>query len=163
MKIAIISDTHIHKHPEKITGILKGNFENADMIIHAGDYTDVKVLKILMNYKKFAGVYGNNDKNDIRSILKEKEILKIENFKIGIFHGIGDEKMALRSACNAFKNSKVNIIIFGHSHKPLITTQGKTLVLNPGSLTVKKSGALHSYIILEIEANSIHADLKLLV
>lgn len=163
MKIAVISDTHIHKHPEKIIELLNKNMKDADMIIDAGDYTDIRVLKILMNYKKFIGVYGNNNKSDIRNVIKEKEILKIERFKIGIFHGTGDEKAALESACNTFKSSKVDIIIFGHSHKPLITTRNKILVLNPGSFTSRKNGAWHSYIILEIAGNSIHADLKLLV
>lgn len=161
MKIAVISDTHIHKHGNRIVEILDKYFKDADMIIHAGDYTDIGVLKTLMKYKKFIGVYGNNDKGEIRNILKEKEIIRIEGYSIGICHGHGEGKTTLERAFDNFKDDKVDIIIFGHSHEPSITTKNKILVLNPGTFTGRLKEKWHSFIILQINQDKIDMELKL--
>lgn len=161
MKIAIISDTHIHKHPGKIVDIINNYMRGVDMIIHAGDYTDIGVVNILKKYNNFIGVWGNNDNQPIRAILKEKEIVTVEGYNIGICHGHnGSGRNTMEVAYNTFKNDKVDIIVFGHSHQPSIVTKNKTLMLNPGSLTYRHKERWHSYIILEIEKSSVNASLK---
>lgn len=162
MRIGIISDTHLSKHPEKILEFLKTHLNDVDMIIHAGDFTDIKVVNFLKNYKKFIGVWGNNDKNDIRQELREKEIIRINGYKIGIYHGHGDEKTTMDRAYEMFKDDKVDIIIFGHSHQPVILTKNKTLMLNPGSPTYKRKGPWYSYIILELGDSGFNAQIKFL-
>lgn len=161
MKIAVISDTHIHKHGNRIVEILDEHFKDTDMIIHAGDYTNIDVLKALMKYKKFVGVYGNNDKGEIRDIIKEKEIIKIEKYSIGICHGYGEGKTTLERAFDNFKNDKVDIIIFGHSHEPSITIKNKIIMLNPGTFTGRLKGKWHSFILLQINQEKIDMELKL--
>lgn len=162
MRIGVISDTHIHKHPEKILQFLKTYLNDVDMIIHAGDYTDIKVVNILKEYKRFLGVWGNNDNNAIRQELREKEIIKIEGYRIGIYHGHGEEKNTMERAYEFFKDDKVDIIIFGHSHQPLIMTKNKTLMLNPGSPTYKRKGPWYSYILLQLDERGIGAEIKFL-
>lgn len=151
MILAIISDTHIRTHTSKFESMLKENFSNVDMIIHAGDYTSNNIIDILKNTSKFLGVYGNNDNSNLRSILSEKEIITLEGFKIGLYHGHGSKKQTLDNVYDVFKNDKLDIIIYGHSHKPTIFTKGKTLFLNPGSCTSKRKEPWYSYIILEIK------------
>lgn len=151
MRIAVISDTHIHKNADKIDEVIETYFRNVDMIIHAGDYTDRKVVEKLKKYPNFKGVWGNVDKDSTRELLNEKELLEVEGVKIGIFHGHGEDKTTLERAYDKFKNEKPDIIIFGHSHQPCLTTKGKILMLNPGSITYKRQERWHSYIILEIQ------------
>lgn len=160
MRIGIISDTHIHKHPEKLYDFLNLHLRDVDMLIHAGDYTDIKIVNMLKDFKDFVGVWGNNDKEDIRKVLNEKEIIKLMGYKIGIFHGHGSEKNTMDRAYDVFRDDKVDIIIFGHSHQPIIATKDKTLMLNPGSPTYRRKGPYHSYIILELCKNEIHAEIK---
>jgi putative phosphoesterase len=162
MKIAIMSDTHIHKHAEKIIEIINKYFSDADLIIHAGDYTDTKVINILKKYKNFVGVWGNVDKESVRELLKEKEIINVMDYKIGIYHGHGDEKTTIDRAYEIFKDENVDIIIFGHSHKPAILTKNKILMLNPGSLTSKRAERWFSYIILNLEKEGIDVQIKLI-
>lgn len=131
------------------------------MIIHAGDFKTGKVIDLLSAENKFVGVWGNNDGAAIREKIKEKEILKLNGYKIGIYHGHGDGKTTMDKAYDMFKEDKVDIIIFGHSHQPIIKTINKTLMLNPGSPTSKRKERWYSVIILELEKDSINAQIKL--
>lgn len=151
MKIGIISDTHMSKHFSKFKEFLLRNFNDVDMIIHAGDYTSSEVIEILKETNNFIGVYGNNDKSKIRSMLSEKHIITIENYKIGICHGDGPKKNTIDNVMEAFKNDKLDIIVFGHSHKACIFTKDKTMYLNPGSCSSKRREPWFSYIILDLE------------
>lgn len=161
MKLGIISDTHIDKYPDRILGIVDKHLKDVDMIIHAGDYKTARVVELLKKYKPFAGVYGNVDKREVRDMLNEKEILDLAGYRIGIFHGHGENKTTLERALDKFKDDRVDIIIFGHSHQPLIKTAGKLLVLNPGSFTSRRKERWHSYIILELNKNALSAQIKL--
>ena len=130
------------------------------MIIHAGDYVSSTLLSKLREHKNFVGVWGNNDKKCIRNLLNEKIILSLEGYKIGLCHGHGNNKSTLNTAYDKFIDDKVDIIIFGHSHQPLIVTKNKILMINPGSPSCKRREQWYSYVILEIENNKISAQLK---
>lgn len=160
MKIAILSDTHIRKHPEKIIKLIDKHFKNVDMIIHAGDYISSEVVSILKKHKNFIGVWGNNDNDTIKSVLKEKELINLKGYRVGIYHGHGSNNNTANKAYEIFSNDKVDIIIFGHSHKPIIFTKNKTLMINPGSFTYKRKERWHSYVILEIEKDTLDAYIK---
>jgi len=159
MKIAIISDTHIHKHLDKLETLIKNRFHSVDMIIHAGDYTDIRAISLLKRCSNFVGVWGNNDKGSIRELTNETEIIVVEKYRIGIYHGHGDKCSTLDNAYAAFRDDEVDIIIYGHSHQPSIITKKKILMLNPGSPTYKRKERWFSYIILEICDNNIFASL----
>ena len=160
MKIVILSDTHAKKHNDKLFKLIDNLFTDADMIIHAGDYISKDVVLKLKEHKNFVGVWGNNDKGYIRDLLKEKIILSVEGYKIGLYHGHGNSKNALNSAYDKFISDKVDIIVFGHSHQPLILTKNKVLMINPGSPTCKRREPWYSYIILEIQGKEIDVQLK---
>ena len=160
MKIAILSDTHVKKHSDKLFKFIDNLSKEADMIIHAGDYISANVVSKLRELKNFIGVWGNNDKGNIRDLLREKTIIPVEGYRIGLYHGHGNSKSTLDSAYAAFSNDKVNIIIFGHSHQPLILTKNKVLMINPGSPSYKRREPWYSYAILEIQDKKINVQLN---
>ncbi|MCB2293266.1 metallophosphoesterase [Clostridium algoriphilum] len=161
MKIAILSDTHAKKHSDKLFELIDNLYVESDMIIHAGDYISNSVVSKLKEHKNFVGVWGNNDKGSIRNLLKEKIILTIEGYKIGLYHGHGNSKTTLNTAYDKFSADKVDIIIFGHSHQPLVLTKNKILMINPGSPSCKRRELWYSYVILEIQNKKISVQLKL--
>lgn len=161
MKVGIMSDTHLGKHPGRIDEIVSKCFNEVDYLIHAGDYKGSKVVEILKRYRNFIGVYGNVDDKSVRKLLNEKEIAQIDGYRIGIFHGHGESKTTPDRAYDKFKDDKVDIICFGHSHQPLIMTKNKILLLNPGSPTSRRTDRWFSYIILDLQKHSINAQLKL--
>lgn len=155
-----MSDTHISKDTFKIEELLQKYFKDVDLIIHAGDFKNIKVIETIKKYKKFVGVWGNNDGNNIREVINEKEILRVNGYKIGIYHGHGEGKSTIEKAYEVFEDDKVDIVVFGHSHQPVIRTMKKTLMLNPGTPTSKRKERWFSIIILELDRDGINAQLK---
>ncbi|MEG0133207.1 MAG: metallophosphoesterase family protein [Clostridium sp.] len=153
MKIGIISDTHLSKHLSKLDNFLDNHLKGVDLIIHAGDYTSTNVIDTIKRRTKFIGVYGNNDNSSIKKLTSQTYILILEGYKIGICHGDGCKSQTIDNVTETFKNKKLDIIIYGHSHKPCIFTKGKTLFLNPGSCTNKRREPMFSYIILDLNEN----------
>lgn len=158
MKILILSDTHITK-PEAFPRMLFET-EQPDCIVHAGDYIDIGVLNSFKQKNNFIGVYGNNDDSEIVRQLYAKEIIEIPPYKIGIFHGDGQGKSTIERTYDQFKSDDVDIVIFGHSHQPLILTKERILFLNPGSPTNKRKERWFSYIMLELLPEMIKAELR---
>lgn len=149
-KIIILSDTHIPGRAKSLPNILLNACEDADLIIHAGDWQTLDVFFELSAYAETVGVAGNVDPWDIVERFGKKKILTIENLKIGIVHGDGMMKTTEQRAIDAFENDGVDLIIFGHSHVPLLKeTHGATL-FNPGSPTDKRRQPQYSFGVLEI-------------
>ena len=130
VKFGIISDTHVIETEEtleinKLYERIKQVFKDVDEIIHAGDICSAYFLEKLASIKPIRCVSGNMDK-----IGKLKKFLSFEIscYKIGVIHVPPNdfEKFA--------KEKDLNILIYGHTHQPLIQgTEFNLLVLNPGS------------------------------
>lgn len=159
MKIGIISDTHINNDVSRLDKIIN-LLGDIGIIIHAGDYTSMLTIDELKKFTGFMGVYGNVDNDDIRKSLKEKVIVEIMGYKIGIYHGHGQGKTTMDRAYDMFADDNVDIIVFGHSHQPVIMTKGGILMLNPGSPTNKRRERWFSYILLELNKEGISATLN---
>lgn len=160
MKIGIISDTHIKKDVDKFMDLMDQYFKELDLLIHAGDYVSRQVVEELKSYKNFVGVWGNVDDEETRAIVKEKEIISVEGYKIGIFHGHGSKGTTIDRVYDTFKEDEVDIIIFGHSHQPLAKTKNGVLMLNPGSIINKRRERWFSFIILELNEEGIEVRFK---
>lgn len=61
------------------------------------------------------------------------------------------------NALLAFANDKVDCILFGHSHQPLLREENGILLFNPGSPTDKRREKLYSFGILDIEEGKVSA------
>lgn len=136
MRIGVISDTHIPRACPGLPAKVIKAFEGVDLILHAGDLVEVKVLRDLERIAKTTAVYGNMDEPDLRNSLPEKEIIKIGGFVIGLVHGYGTAPNIANYVKNQF-TEKVDVIVFGHSHTPLNEIKNGILFFNPGSPTDK--------------------------
>lgn len=152
MQIALIADTHLTKDSDQLDRLTR-RLAGADLVIHAGDYTDYRVLDHFRSHFNFAGVWGNVDDDRIKGCLQEKEIITVKGYRLGIFHGHGQGKTTQERAYGAFENEAVDMIVFGHSHQPLIATKNKILMLNPGSFTARRRERWSSYILLTLDAS----------
>lgn len=133
-KIGVISDTHIPTRakvlPEKVFKLLNG----VDLILHAGDIESISVLKLLEKIAPVIAVHGNMDPPSLRTLLPRNLIIEINNFKFGLIHGSGAPFGITTRIKNEF-TKRVDCIIFGHTHKPLIEKINDILFFNPGSPT----------------------------
>lgn len=150
MNIVVISDTHLPKRKMGLPTRLLEQLKDADLIIHAGDWTTIDVYKELQSYARVEGVYGNVDGQEIIELLSFKKIVEVCGFKIGITHGHGKGKTTEKRAIEAFKGEKVDCIIFGHSHIPVNRFEGEILIFNPGSPTDKRRQKQYSFGVITI-------------
>lgn len=134
MKIAIISDTHDNlNNLRKAVEII--NSSGAVHVFHAGDFTSPFTIRVLKELKcPFTGIFGNNDGD--RILLKEKFNGSIHNQPyITIFNGRRLAMMHEPVFIEALRDSKhFDIIIYGHTHEPVIKTDKGVLIINPGEL-----------------------------
>lgn len=149
MKIGVISDTHIPERTSEIPHELLTVLKDVDLIIHAGDLVALEVIEQLKKIAPVKAVYGNMDTLEVRRALPQKEILTVGKFKIGLFHGKGPPEHIISSVKEAFPE-KLDVIIFGHAHRPICEKQGGVLFFNPGSPTDTIFAPYRSCGILEI-------------
>ncbi|MFW9999019.1 MAG: YfcE family phosphodiesterase [Candidatus Hodarchaeota archaeon] len=136
MKLGILSDTHITNNDtkEKISFLidqLKNVFKDVDEIIHAGDVCEEFFLNKIKGIAETKCVKGNLD--NIKNLDSFIEF-SIGQYNIGVIHILPDNLE------DFVKEHNLQILIFGHTHQPLIKgTNFNVLLLNPGSPTKPKA------------------------
>lgn len=152
MKIGVISDTHIADKIEDVPVEILEAFKHVDMVLHAGDLVNANVLEQLKkSCKNVVAVWGNMDPGEVKGRLHEKEIISVNNFKIGLIHGFGPPATLMEFLNKAFAGERLDIIVFGHSHNPMNEKKNGILYFNPGSPTDKVFAPYNSYGIIEVD------------
>lgn len=128
MQIGLISDTHITEKRGKLSENVFNIFKNADLIIHAGDITQQKVLDELNEIAPVIAVAGNNDRLD----LNRTEIIEALNFRIVVNHSTNYSNDFDKLKRFASKHD-ADILITGHTHQPHCKIIDDVLFINPGS------------------------------
>ncbi|MCA1625752.1 MAG: metallophosphatase family protein [Acidobacteria bacterium] len=116
-----MSDTHNLLRPEAVEAL-----KNVDLIIHAGDICNLKILEELRMLAPVVVVRGNNDKGPWVNEIPIYKVVEIDGIFIYVIHDI--KEMNVYPAPLG-----INVVISGHSHKPLIKEHNDILYLNPGS------------------------------
>lgn len=147
MKVGVISDTHLRGYDEKLRRILEHPFHDVDLILHAGDLTDLAVLDIF-DRKEVRAVYGNADPPRVRSLLPGQVVLDVNGFRLGLIHACGTAPRMDKAMEDKFGN--VDCLIFGHTHRPCNRTEGGLLWFNPGSATGNRFFPVNTVGILEV-------------
>jgi putative phosphoesterase len=150
-RIGVVSDTH----NRKISDQLWKDFQNVDMIIHAGDICAMSDLEKFRRMKATTAVAGNMDESDVRATLPEKQLIHVEEVVIGVYHGFGPPRKVVDSAQEVFKNDKVDVVVFGHSHIPYMQKIDGVLYFNPGSPTDHVCAPYLSYGIIEVDKKNV--------
>jgi len=131
MRIAMLADTHVNTIedlPQKIIDALS----SVDLIIHAGDFTDIQLLRDLEALGNVKAVQGNMDSSELKAVLPTKEIVEIKNKRIGITHGSGSPWGIEERVRKVFESDGVDILVYGHSHQSQNKVIKDILFLNPG-------------------------------
>ena len=146
MRLGVISDTHGMLRP-KVFEV----FREVDHILHSGDIGEWDLIVELQAIAPVTAVYGNTDSFDIRSRVPQVAEVELDGFPIVVTHGDQFGSPSPAKLHEAFPSA--DIIIFGHSHKPLLELVDKTVtVMNPGGAGAPRFGIAPSVGILELEA-----------
>jgi putative phosphoesterase len=152
-RLVILSDTHIPKAAPALPRALLDSFHGADLILHAGDIVDMSVIDELAAIAPTLAVPGNMDPPQAHAVLPEKRVLEVEGKLLGLIHGWGAPDGIERRVLSKF--SDVDMIVFGHTHRPVIEKIADVLLLNPGTPDDQRFSDQLSYIELKIEDGSI--------
>jgi len=172
--LGVIADTHIPDrkaflHPEVLPIFQKAG---VSMILHAGDVSTPKVLQQLNQIAPVHTVRGNRDFFQRKNLPKTLE-LEIEGWKIGVAHGYENLKHYLFAKLInpidgpgfeyyqpylAKEFSKMQVIVFGHIHRPINQWINGQLYFNPGSASVPKVPIPPSIGLLHVQKGEICAE-----
>lgn len=147
MRILIVSDTHrrndtFNKALEKVKPI--------DMLIHCGD-TEGSELMLAGEAGCPAKIVAGN--NDFFSDLPREEEFMLGKYRVWLTHG---HNFYVSMDNETIKEEAVSrgcdIVMYGHTHKPLVQIEENIIAVNPGSLTYpRQEGRRPSYIMMEID------------
>ena len=159
MKIVVLSDTHIPANADQLPKKVYQHLKDCDLIVHAGDITEMSFISELEKIAETKAVWGNMDSLEVKNTLPKKVLFKADGKTIGVTHGSGPVSKVMDSAKQLFKGKKPDVIIFGHSHNPINEIKDGVLFFNPGSSTDRMFAPYRSFGLIEIKDNNIKAEI----
>ncbi|MDX6283243.1 MAG: uncharacterized protein QOH03_4314 [Kribbellaceae bacterium] len=145
MRLLLISDTHLPVRAKKLPAAVWAAVDEADVVIHAGDWVHVDLLdELTARSKQLIGCWGNNDGPLLRARLPEVARVTLDGVAVAVVHETGQAKGREERCERAYPD--VDVLVFGHSHIPWDTTAPRGLrLLNPGSPTDRRSQPYCTY------------------
>jgi len=160
--VGVVSDTHFPRFGRALPRALERGLRRAGVtrILHLGDLTDMLAVALFEAIAPFDAVAGNNDGEAIRARFGRRKIVRVEDVRIGMVHGDGKRGTTKSRALEAFADGEVDVVLFGHSHRPSVGRERGLLVANPGSPTDKRLNPLYSYAVLTVDGSSASVKLR---
>ncbi|RJP20011.1 MAG: metallophosphoesterase, partial [Deltaproteobacteria bacterium] len=132
-KAGILSDSHDQRAPVD-AALALFRAEGVGAVLHLGD---VCTPGILSGYEELGvplhGVFGNNDhrrdafRSESRFDFREGPvILTVSDRKVLMAHSFDELRGELGGS------GRFDLVLFGHTHRPMTMRVGRALVLNPG-------------------------------
>ncbi|MBT3311059.1 MAG: metallophosphoesterase family protein [Desulfobacterales bacterium] len=140
--VGVLSDTHGVLFPGVVDAL-----KDANLIVHAGDICDSGIIKKLKTIAPVVAVRGNMDHGNQTGDFLESEKVKAGDFFIFVVHDLykhGIENVP----------SDCDVVIFGHTHRPLSEKRDGVQYLNPGSAGQCRHGFPHTIAIITISGGS---------
>ncbi len=144
MKILIVSDTH--RKNDNFFKIVQ--MHQPDMIIHCGD---VEGSEYALSESAGCPVHMVSGNNDYFSELPRELELEIWGLKVWVTHGhnyyvsMGNETIKREAIARG-----MDVVLYGHTHKPVVDIDNCVTAINPGSLSYpRQEGHQASFVIME--------------
>ena len=121
ISIGLISDTHGLFRPEAAEAL-----HGSELIIHAGDVGDLRVLDQLRTIAPTIAVRGNVDTEAWAKVLPTTEVVEAGELRLYVLHDRSGLDLDPKAAGFA-------AVVSGHTHRPSAEVRDGVLYLNPGS------------------------------
>lgn len=160
MKLLLLSDTHVPKRARALPAAVLAAIEEADVVVHAGDWVDEATLDLLeRRSRRLVGVWGNNDGPGLRRRLPEVARAELGGLRVAVVHETGQATGREVRADRAFPGT--DVLVFGHSHIPWDTVSPAGMrLLNPGSPTDRRRQPVGTYLTATV-SEGVLADVRL--
>lgn len=148
--IGVISDTHGLVRPDVHTALA-----GVELILHAGDVGGDDVLAELALIAPVRAVFGNTDPPGLPGLVDAIDI-SIANVRIHVSHG---HELGSPTAKKLLERYAADVVVYGHTHRPLIARAEGRLVLNPGAAGPRRFDIMPSVARLTIVEGVAEAEL----
>src|SRR4051812_40994921 len=139
--IGLISDTHGLVRPrvhEALAGV--------ELILHAGDVGGDEILDELSLIAPVKAVYGNTDPPGDPRLVTAID-MTIGSVRVHVSHG---HEVGPPTPAKLLEKYDADVIVYGHTHRQLVTEVGGRWVVNPGAAGQRRFDLLPSVARLEI-------------
>lgn len=146
-RIGLISDTHLPDRLRALPPVLPTIFEGCDLLLHAGDVGELRVLDELSQIAPVVAVHGNDDTAEAQRELPEQQLVTVAGRRILLWHSHDPHRateLRLREADSwavllgrirgRARRAGATLAVFGHIHVPLQHEEDGILLVNPGAL-----------------------------
>jgi len=133
LRLAVIADTHSALHPNALSVLAA---LRPDVILHAGDIGELRVLDALSTVSPVLAVRGNIDSR--MPGLADTIVVDVETAErlllrlVLVHYGVYGPKLRADAARLA-RAENASLVVCGHSHVPFIGTDRGLAIFNPGS------------------------------
>ncbi|HJU67706.1 MAG TPA: metallophosphoesterase family protein [Gemmatimonadaceae bacterium] len=152
--IGLVSDTHGLVRPDIFSAL-----EGVELILHAGDVGGVDVLLELATIAPVEAVAGNTDPPGTPGLSDALE-REIDGVRIHVSHGHEVGRPTPERLLSAYPH---DVIVYGHTHRQLITRTAGRLVINPGAAGPRRFSLMPSVGKLIIEGGRPEVELVTLL
>lgn len=154
MKIGIISD--IHGYPKQFEKAVK-YFEGCDMVLCAGDllyhgprnpilegYDPMGLAQAIKDFMLPMLISKGNCDAEVDEMVLELPLISSvvvyekDGTRFMVLHGHLQDDKRLREIAESYK---IDVMITGHTHVKKCEKHGKTIYVNPGSISIPKDGS----------------------
>ena len=146
ISIGLISDTHFADRLWELPARLAEIWTGVDLILHAGDVGELAVLDLLGQIAPVVAVHGNDEPEYVKQQLPGEQLIALAGQRVLLWHSHYpdpiEEKAKRRGSWGpkleriAARGRKLGagVVVFGHTHVPLIVRLDGVLLVNPGAL-----------------------------
>lgn len=119
--VGLISDTHGLLREEALDAL-----EGSEVIVHAGDVGDARILERLEELAPVRAVRGNTDRGPWAETLPATTVVEVAGRSLYVLHDLA--RLELDPAAAGF-----DAVVHGHTHSPAAEERGGVLFVNPGA------------------------------
>lgn len=145
-RIGLISDTHMPARCAELPAAVFDVLRGVDVVLHAGDVGELWVLDRLSAIAPVVAVHGNDETAAVQRALPYQQIIAVGGQRILLTHGHNPDraaemalrenddwqpKLAQRAAMG--QRAGARIVVFGHTHIPMVVEHDGVLLVNPGA------------------------------
>jgi uncharacterized protein len=152
--IGLVSDTHGLVRPDLFSAL-----DGVELILHAGDVGGEDVLAELATIAPVEAVAGNVDPPGSPGLVASLE-REIDGVRIHVSHG---HEMGRPTPERLLALYSHDVLVYGHTHRQLITRAGERLVINPGAAGPRRFSLMPSVARLVIDHGHVEAELVTLL
>jgi uncharacterized protein len=156
VKLVLMSDTHL-RTAARLAEPLEEAIDNADLVVHAGDFVAPEFYDSLIQRKPLVCALGNCDPTALGARIPDVGERVVLGHRIAVIHGWGSARDLVEKIAKRIDCSKYAMVVFGHSHLAEIRGHAGTLFVNPGSPTERRFSPHCSYAEVEVTEAGIGA------